>query len=553
MKKFILPILFLFSLQSQAQVKETETESQITDVTVFFSGSQITRTASLSLNPGTTIVRLSRLSYYIDPGSIQVEGNNKYTIVSVNHRQNYLEDADQLPEIQPLKDLSEKIKYEIELNKIEMNAIAEEKAMIDANKQFIGSNKSITVDDMMDMSELYQQRYKVMSEDLVVLRKKEKELNKKLKEVNKQLQQLRQENNRYSSDILINISCAARINTQLTVKYVCGNAGWIPSYDAKAGDLKSPLSLTYKAKVFQSTGEDWKNVKLTLSTGNPSKNNNLPALSSWQLSGYDYAEAERRRKEEERKYNKRSTAYSKAESAGAPAQAKEDMELDEVMISEDRDRSISTSTVTTVQQTSVNTEFAIAIPYTIASDGKEYTVEIQQHALDVKYRYYAVPKYDGSAFLVGYISGWDKLNLISGMANVYFLDSYVGQSYFDTQSTLDSLELSLGRDKSIVIERKKIKDFAKPNLSGSTKKVTLGIEINIKNTKNSSIIIDLEDQYPVSRNKEIEVELVEDAGAVIKKETGSLKWTLELNAGESKTIRFAYSVKYPNDKDISNF
>lgn len=562
MRTIYFSIIALFSLsltEVKAQVKETETESKITEVTVFFTGSQITRKASLALNPGTNIIRLSGLSYHLDPNSIQVEGNNKYTIVSVNHRHNFLEDADQLPEVKPLKEQSDKLVYDIELNKIEMNSLNEERMMIEANKQFIGQEKAVTVDDVMDMSELYQQRYKEINTQMVELNRKDKELTKKLKEINRQLSQVRQESNRYTSDILINISCAARTATDITVKYVTTNAGWVPSYDAKAGDIKAPLGLSYKAKVFQNTGEEWKNVKLTLSTGNPSKNNNLPVLGSWEISGYDYAEAERRRKEEEKRYNQQANARKKsAERSGegaypSAAQKSEDVQEQSVTIDYEADKTVSTATYTTVQQTSVNTEFAITIPYTIASDGKEYTVEIQQHSLDVKYRYYAAPKYDNAAFLVGYISGWDKLNLISGMANVYFLDSYVGQSYFNTQSTLDSVELSLGRDKSIMIERKKIKDYAKPSLSGATKKVTLGIEIVVKNTRNAAITLDLEDQYPVSRNKEIEVELVEDAGATVKKETGSLKWVLELNAGETKTIRFAYSVKYPKDRDIANF
>ncbi|MBX7094440.1 MAG: mucoidy inhibitor MuiA family protein [Flavobacteriales bacterium] len=555
MRHYILTSLFISAacLSSFAQVKEIEINSKVTDVTIFFSGAQVSRTASLQLNPGTNIIRMSRLSYTMDPNSIQVEGSKQYTIVSVNHRHNFLQDADELPEVKSLKDQLEKVNNDIELNRIEMGALNEEKAYVEANKSFIGENKSITVDDMMDMSELYQSTYRELLKQLADLKFKDQALRKESAKITQQLQQLRSSKNLYTSDIIVNISSPARITSELKFKYVTGNAGWTPSYDAKTTDIQSPIALTYKAKVAQSTGEEWKNVKLKLSTGNPSKNNNLPSLAVWQISGYDYEEAERRRKEQERSYSNARKKSSAAYETGAAPSAKEAKSETDEYIVEESDKLTTTAQYTTIAESSVNTEFNISIPYTINGDGQEYTVEIGDIKLDAKYRYFAAPKYDASAFLVGYISGWEKHNLISGMANVYFMDSYVGSSYLNTQSTLDSISLSLGRDKSVIIERKKIKDYSKPSFSGGKKKVTIGIELTVKNTKNAEILLDLQDQYPVSQNKEIEVELMEEAGATVKKEIGGLFWVLNLKPNESKTIRFVYSVKFPQDKDVANF
>lgn len=556
MKKSIIIAFIISFTTANAQVKEAETASNIQGVTVFFNGAQVERKASMVLNPGTNIIRLSKLSPYIDPNSIQVEGSNKYTIVSVNHRKNYLNETEVNPELLVIKNKIEDLSYQIELNRTDIVRLDEEKAIIDANKSIWGQNKSITVDDMMDMSELYQNQYKNILVEQIALTKKEKEIQKSIQKLQMQYNSINNATLKNTTDIIVNISAATRLNAEIRFTYVVTNAAWSPSYDAKATDVKNPFSLTYKAKVVQTTGEDWKNIKLTLSTGNPSKNNTLPNLYTWELSGYDWVLAEKKRKENEEKAkrdnNNRNYAYG---GEPAPVTKSEDISVSdgyaEVTLAENN--VVSTATYTTVTQTSVNTEFEIAIPYTVISDGKEYSVEIKQVTLDAKYRYYSAPKYDKSAFLISYISGWDKLNLISGMANVYFQDSYVGQSWLETQVTMDSLQLSLGRDRSVIVERTKIKDYSKPNITGSTKKVTIGIELVIKNTKSNDIILDLEDQIPVSKNKEIVVEMIDEAGATLKPETGGLFWVLNLKAGETKKITFVYSVKYPKDKDLDTF
>lgn len=557
-KNSILHLLMVLPINLFAQIKEVETSSTIDKVTVFFSGAQIKRKASVILNPGTNIIRLNKLSPYIDPNSIQIEGNNKFTIVSVNHRKNYLTETEVSPELLQLKNNIDKIKSEIELIKIDYTRLEEEKSIIESNKSIVGQNKSITVDDLMDMSEYYQDRYKKLIIEQYNISKKEKELQLSVSKLQQQYNTINNKTLRNTTEIILNISASTRITSDIVFSYVVTNATWSPSYDAKCVDIKSQFSLTYKAKLTQTSGEDWKNVHLTLSTGNPTKNNNLPNLYTWELSGYDYAELDKRRREEEERSkskNKKSTSYEVTTGAPAPSTlAADEMVLTDGYQNISGNNNVSTtSSYTVVTQTSVNTEFEIAIPYTILSDGKDYTVEIKQVNLDASYRYYAAPKYEKSAFLISYITGWDKLNLISGMASVYFLDSYVGQSWLETQITIDSLSLSLGRDRSVIVERTKIKDYSKPSIAGSNKKVTIGIELVVKNTKNSSIILDLEDQFPVSRNKEIVVELIDAAGATVKNETGGLSWNLNLKAGESKKITFVYSVKYPKDKELDNF
>lgn len=565
MKKLISIITLLFPFAVQSQIKENSIDSKIKDVTVFFNGAQITRVASVTLNPGTNILKFDKLSYYIDPNSVQVEGSNKYTIVSVNHKNNYLADIDQSPEVKVLKDKLDKMTSEKSFLYADIQTANAEYNLYITNKTMTGANKSITVDDMMDMTELYQGKINDVSKKIYELNLKEKTLSKEIALVNSQLNQLRTGVNRYTGEVLVNLSASSKVTMDITLKYVVTQAGWVPAYDAMVTDIKSPLDLTYKAQVHQSTGEEWKNVKLKLSTGNPTKNNNKPELYVWEISGYEPQKVTYSSGRKGGKYDKnRTTGYDFEQNKPASATKYEVDVTDANGAMADSsvlfyttvgayDVSLTTANYTMVNNSNVNTEFDISIPYDIKSDGKDYSVEIQKYSLTSDYKYYSAPKYDRNAFLIGRFTGWEQYNLVPGNVNIYLAETYTGQSYFNTQQTTDTLDISLGRDESIIIDRKKTKDYSKQATIGNSKKVTLGIELNIKNTKSTTVTLDLEDQIPVSKNKEIEVELIETGGSKLDEKTGALKWNLILGPGESKTIKFMYTVKYPKDKTISNF
>jgi len=205
----------------------------------------------------------------------------------------------------------------------------------------------------------------------------------------------------------------------------------------------------------------------------------------------------------------------------------------------------------TVLENQLNTEFEITIPYSILSDGQFHAVDVQNHSLNATYSYSAAPKLDGDAFLLAHIAGWQELNLLPGNANVYFEGSYVGESYFNPQSTDDTLHFSLGRDKRIVIKREKLKEYSSNQVLGSNRTRTISFEISVKNTRKEAIQIEVEDQLPVSQDKEIEVKAIELSGADLNIETGKLVWKLSLAPGESVKKRLTFSVKHPKDKIVS--
>ena len=148
-------------------------------------------------------------------------------------------------------------------------------------------------------------------------------------------------------------------------------------------------------------------------------------------------------------------------------------------------------------------------------------------------------------------TGWEDFNLLPGEANIFFEGTFVGKSFIDPNNIKDTLEVSLGRDKRIVVKREKLKDLTSKNFIGSSRKESYVWEISVRNTKTDAVKIIIEDQVPVSQNTQIEVTTVELGGAKYNKDTGKLTWELELKSNETRKLVYKFEVKYPKDKQVS--
>jgi uncharacterized protein (TIGR02231 family) len=354
-------------------------------------------------------------------------------------------------------------------------------------------------------------------------------------------QQFNSQNEMYqrnTSEVVISVSADAATNADLEVNYVVSNAGWTPQYDIRATNTKSPMQLSYKANVFQGTGEEWKNVKLTLSTANPNQSGLKPELIAWYLDFYQPVSYAYDKKQSER-------AVSMRMARKAP------VENDKEAVEEVVAPAATMADYTTTIQTSLNTEFDIALPYTVTSASKPTLVDIRNYELKATYNYSTAPKLDNDAFLLAKATGWEELSLLPGEANIFFEGTFTGKSFIDPNNIKDTLSLSLGRDKRIVVKREKLKELTSRKFIGTNQKESYAWEISVRNTKSEPVRVSVEDQIPVSQNSQIEVTAVDLANAVYNKDTGKLSWDLKLQPNETKKIVFKYEVKYPKDKQVN--
>ena len=207
---------------------------------------------------------------------------------------------------------------------------------------------------------------------------------------------------------------------------------------------------------------------------------------------------------------------------------------------------------TSINENQLNISFDIDIPYDILSNGKAHSVALKEIKIPASFKYYAAPRVEKEAFLLAEIVDYSKYNLLKGDANIIFEGMYVGKTTINPSQTSDTLNLSMGRDKKISIKREKVADKSGTKFLSSKKEQTFTYDITVRNNKKETAKLLLKDQYPLSSDKEIEIELLQSDGAKVNTETGILTWDLDLKPNETKKIRISYRVKYPKDKVIDN-
>jgi uncharacterized protein (TIGR02231 family) len=207
---------------------------------------------------------------------------------------------------------------------------------------------------------------------------------------------------------------------------------------------------------------------------------------------------------------------------------------------------------TTLNEGQLNTNFEIDLPYDIESDGQLHSVTIKDEEIACTLKNYAVPRADKEAYLLAEVVDWQNLDLLPGDANIIMDDTYIGKSVIDPNTTADTLNLSLGKDKRLAVKRSLVKELSSLKTSGGNNRQNFTYEVIVKNNKLTDVNLLLKDQYPLSTIKEVEVKLEDGDEAMVNGETGVLIWKINLKPGESKKVRFSYSVKYPKDKKIIN-
>jgi uncharacterized protein (TIGR02231 family) len=207
-------------------------------------------------------------------------------------------------------------------------------------------------------------------------------------------------------------------------------------------------------------------------------------------------------------------------------------------------------TSVSVQQLSINYE--VSIPYDIYSNGLPHTVDLLEQNVPASYNYYAAPKLNKDVFLIAEIPNYSKYNLLNGRANIIFDNMFVGKTNINSYDTKDTLQITLGVDKNIVIKRDKLTEKSGNKILSSNRESTFVYEISVRNNKKMPISLVLKDQFPTSTDEKVIVDIVENSNAQIDNDTGTFTWNLEIKPDETKKIRLGYKVTYPKDKQIFN-
>ncbi|VAW25756.1 hypothetical protein MNBD_BACTEROID06-149, partial [hydrothermal vent metagenome] len=269
-----LQILFFLLLAQQTfgqTFKEVELKSSIKEVTVFLQSAQITRAAKKSITMGKSALIIKGLSPHVDEKSIQVKGIGDFTILSVNHRLNYLNETVRSSKVDSLFKLINKIDSDVALKKARLEVLSVKLSLLNANKLLSGQNTSVSLTQLKQAIDLYDKELMGLKTEELKINTAIIKLNKSREKLALQVNEVRNKKELPSSEIVVRVESKANAQGSFKITYLVANAGWFPKYDVRVKDVQSPIALNYKADVYQNTGVDWKNVKLKFSNGNPNQ------------------------------------------------------------------------------------------------------------------------------------------------------------------------------------------------------------------------------------------------------------------------------------------
>lgn len=532
---FILFLLIAINLPAQNPVF---TKSEIKHARVFYNGAELQQKVEIQLPKGQSEIVFTNIADQLTESSIQIGSDVPLTIMSVQFSNSYIEEydnPDRSPLTKPLRDSIELL--EVQLSKINNTINTDEQTvrLLDANLN--AGDKSVqftTVAEMNRWVEYYQTKRLALQDGLIAKRKDKEETQRKLRDLKSRLQLGKDTGTKVSQGkLIVRVMTDKAQKANFDIRYATSLAGWSPSYDLTIDNIDDPIKMTYKAQIAQNSGLDWNNVQLSLTSGKINQNQQIPQLYQWFIR---YSQPN---------YMQMNTGYN--------AGAQKSRELyDAAPAPESSDLAETMEEYTEINENQINMSFDIQIPYTLLSNGKMHNVSLNDFYLQGDYDYYAAPKQDLNAYLVARISDYAEHHLLSGYANIIFNGMFVGKTYLSTENTEEKLQLNLGRDPQINIQRTMMKDKSGTKFLSSKKEQSFVYEITVKNNKKQKAEIRIQDQIPLSTDKSIEIELTDKSGADVDEEKGILTWQLNLKPGETKKLRLGYRIKSDKDKKLGN-
>lgn len=562
--KSIITLVAILMMHSSTFAGDT-LNSNITKATVFLSGAQVFRnTETVSIKKGVSEMIIKDVSPYLSQQQIQATAKGSFLILDVQYQTEYIAPSTQAPVIVPekvqneinrLNDTLLFITFEKERITAKLANLDNEKTMVMQNQLIKAGGTSDTLPELKDVVNYYREKLDDINELIHKWKKinhrvslRDKKHKARLSELNNYAQAVGQPaipaKTRYH--ILVTTYSDVATSGKLEVNYFVTNAGWIPAYDLRADDITSPMMITYKAHVFQNSGEDWSNVNLVLSTYDRTFSATKPTAGAWRL---DYTI----NKPVAVNIQSNSNELYYSQNFASPVEmeaAKNNLSNNNASFKELGSQYISMQSMAAINQNFSNVEFDVKLPYSIKADGSQKLMVVMNEKMDANFYHYMLPRVNKYGFLQAKIGDWENLSLLPGKANIYFNQTIVGSTVIDPSVMSDTMELTLGRDQAIVSTRKKISE-KEEKAGGKRILKTLSFEIEVRNNSRGAIVLTLDDLIPVTANEEIKIKIVDGDGGHFNETTGMLTWKLNLAPGQKKTLHFTYSIEHDKDKPVS--
>lgn len=608
-------LLLCLSYSAFAQDKKT-VKSRLNDATVFFQGAELTHSASYTLAKGENEIYIEGLSPNIDKNSLKIKTSNGVIVSAYEFSVDFLtESKSASPVTKKLQDSIDFYQKRLEQVNTDINITTNLIALLQkgTDKNVAGSEKGLGIDELVKTMDYYKTKSAELQTTQSANNKKKSDCDIAIARLTKQLNQESLKNNKTSGILKLNLSSPLANTCSFTISYYTSAANWVPFYDVNIESTDKPIKIIAKSKVRQTTGLDWEKVSLTLSTATPSNGKVAPLFNAWFLENYrPKPRTGSSMTQNSYSYKDSPALMLDGRLAGVQVEQVDGQPgaanninirgmssitesqpplyiLNGEVVDADYFQSIDPNAIENIEvlkdasatsiygarasngvilvtlkssmddfvtqkENEMNMVYNIDMPYTIPGNGKEQTIDLQTKETSAEYKYYCAPRLDTETYLLAEISNWERLNLLSGKANITYDGTYVGESFIDARSTHEKLTLTLGTDKRVAVKREKMQDYSSTRFLGNDVKQVFTYKLTVKNNQNKPVKMVLKDQYPISTQKNIEVELITKdttPWTANKEDVGVITWEEELKAGETKVYQISYSVKYPKGSNLN--
>ena len=524
----------------------TQLPTTIVAATVYPDRARLTQRGSLSLEAGAHSLEITELPPYLNPDSLRASArgtarlrllgaqvSRTFYVETPSERVRHLEE-----EIEKFQDELKRLEARVEL--IKQNRTNLEKLAGQANIFATAlAAREMTSEQQLALYEGLRQQAEKLDDEAQGVQISRRESEQHLQKLTKELEQLRSSRPRERYTSIVEVEVLEPGELTVEISYGVSGAGWKPLYDLRLleNDGLSSLEVGYLAQVTQNTGEDWKQVALTLSTARPALAYTLPELDPWYISPpMKIAPLARARMQPQPLALVEAVAKPLPAAVAAPDFIAEE-EAEEV------------TAVVDTAGTSVT--YVIPGATTIPPDGMAHKVIVARFSLTPRLDYVSAPKLAQAVYRRAKVDNSSLYTLLAGNANIFIGEEYIGTTPLELTAPQGEIELYLGNEDRIKVERElKRRDIDK-RLIGGKRHLAFGYEIKLENLLSVKASLTLHDQYPVARHEEIKVRLESaDPKPTEQTELNLLTWEFSLEPKEVRNVRFDFSVESPQGMEI---
>ena len=553
MKKLFLILLLIFVSPLFVHAQDLVADSKINQVTVYTQGALVNRAATVKLTEGPEKIIFSDIIPQIDENSLRVsgEGSAQVKILGASFKKEFLKDSPD-ERVKELQEQMQKINDDIRILNNTKLVLQDKKAFLDSVRLFSSGQlpkdlvtKMPGAQELEDTLNFLDVKLRDNYKEIVDVELSIREAQKKLEVLVGELNNITTLDRKQKTSIVVDLEVVKPGDLNLKVAYRVAGANWYSVYDARADFAKSEVELISFGMVKQSSGDDWENVDMLLSTALVNVSGSMPEVQSWFIRPYEPRQvldnygSNVRMKTGMQVHAEKSLVLASSPEAGAESKQ-------------------ARYSYAQSEEKGIAVVYKLSRPATLKTDGTEYKLPIAAQTLKGNFEYSAYPKLSPYAYLVSRVINAKDQQLLGGRVNIFLEGDFVGQGNIKTVGPSEEFDLYLGVDENVKIKRqqlgKKTDDVIIANIPSPNRKLTYKFKLTVENYKNQKIKVNLFEALPISENEKIKVNIANVSPAPKDKDwkdkKGVWRWELELEPKAKQEIFYTYSVECPRDMNI---